>query len=242
MSTPLEAVPAVGLAADAVEAPASIPPADTLVLEPPPDGVEPPDLRIGVATEGFDRWLHAQLGRLTAGVSPAALVLAYADWLSHLALSPAKQSELVHKAWRKALRLAMFLPHAGQAGAPCCIEPLPQDRRFADPAWRTWPFNVWSQAFLLTQQWWHNATTGVRGVSRHHEEVVNFIGRQLLDVVAPSNFVATNPQVLRQTMATLGTNLARGAIHWWDDWERQQAGRPDAGTEAFRVGGNLAVT
>ena len=137
----------------------------------------PADGRLGEPSEGFDRWLHAQLGHLTAGVSPSALLLAYVDWLSHLALSPAKQAELVHKAWRKTQRLALYLPHAHEPDAPCCIEPLPQDRRFADPAWRRWPYNLIAQSFLLQQQWWHNATTGVRGVARHHEEVVTFIAR-----------------------------------------------------------------
>ena len=202
----------------------------------------PADGRLGEPSEGFDRWLHAQLGHLTAGVSPSALLLAYVDWLSHLALSPAKQAELVHKAWRKTQRLALYLPHAHEPDAPCCIEPLPQDRRFADPAWRRWPYNLIAQSFLLQQQWWHNATTGVRGVARHHEEVVTFIARQLLDMVSPSNFVATNPVVAQRTAATLGGNLVQGAMHWWNDLERQQAGRPPAGSEAFQVGRNLAVT
>lgn len=218
------------------------PAAAPLPAPAPISGGDTPDIRSSEPTEGFDRWLHARIGRLTGGVSPAALLLAYTDWLSHLALSPAKQAELVAKAWRKASRLALYLPHAAQPGAAPCIEPLPQDRRFAAPAWRQWPFNTVSQAFLLTQQWWHNATTGVRGVSRHHEDVVTFITRQLLDVVSPTNFVPTNPEVLQRTAQTLGTNLAKGWLNWWDDWERLQAGRPPAGAEAFRVGQNLAAT
>jgi polyhydroxyalkanoate synthase len=222
-------------AADAGEAPVEA----ALQL---PEELPEPDIPVDVPTEGFDRWMHAQIGRATAGVSPAALVLAYTDWLSHLALSPAKQAELVHKAWRKAARLCQYLPRSGEADAPPCIEPLPQDRRFADPAWRQWPFNVISQSFLLAQQWWHNATTEVRGVSRHHEEVVTFITRQLLDVVSPSNYVPTHPLVVRQTLATLGGSLARGFLHWRDDCERLLAGRPPFGSEAFRVGANLATT
>lgn len=201
-----------------------------------------PDIPSGAPTEGFDRWLHAQLGRSTAGVSPAALVLAYTDWLAHLALSPAKQAELVHKIWRKAYRMASYLPHAAQGDAPPCIEPLPQDHRFSHPAWRTWPFNVMSQSFLLTQQWWHNATTGVRGVSAHHEDVVTFITRQLLDIVSPSNFVPTNPELLRRTAESAGGNLVKGSLNWRDDWDRLQAGRPPAGVEAFRVGEQVAIT
>ena len=223
------------------ESTAPVHPAEVLRVEPAAAD-EAPDIPTSEPTEGFDRWLHAQIGRRTAAVSPAALLLAYTDWLAHLALSPAKQAELVQKAWRKAYRLGLYLPHALQPGAPPCIEPLPQDRRFSHPSWKTWPFNVVSQAFLLTQQWWHNATTEVRGVARHHEDVVTFITRQLLDVLSPSNFVATNPEVLQRSARTLGGNLAQGAIHWWDDWERLQAGRPPAGVGDFRVGDNVAIT
>jgi polyhydroxyalkanoate synthase len=167
-------------------------------------------------------------------VSPAALVLAYTDWLAHLALSPAKQAELVQKAWRKAYRMALYLPHALHGDAPPCIEPLPQDRRFSHPSWGAWPFNVMSQSFLLAQQWWHNATTEVRGVSAHHEDVVTFITRQLLDIASPSNFVPTHPEVLRHTMEALGSNLLKGWLNWWDDWERQQAGRSPRAPRSLR--------
>ena len=229
------AMPDQTLPAGALAPPVPTPPA---ALVP----VSDPALPVSLPHEGFDRWLHAQVGHATAGVSPAALVLAQTDWLAHLALSPAKQAELVHKAWRKAMRLALYLPHALRSDGSCCIEPLPQDRRFADPAWRQWPFNAMAQSFLLTQQWWHNATTGVRGVSRHHEEVVSFVARQLLDLASPGNFVMSNPAVLQRTLASGGGNLVQGALHWWEDWQRLWAGRPAAGTEAWRVGENLACS
>ena len=61
---------------------------------------------------------------------------------------------------------------AGGGAAQTCIAPLPQDRRFDDPAWQRWPCHLLYQGFLLQQHWWHRTTTGVRGVSPHHAEIV----------------------------------------------------------------------
>ena len=65
-----------------------------------------------VPVEGLDRSLHAILGRATRAISPTSLLLAYVDWWSHLALSPAKQAQLVQKALRKAHRLALYAPRS----------------------------------------------------------------------------------------------------------------------------------
>ena len=194
-------------------------------------------------TNPVDRLFHAWLGRTTMGLSPAALFLAYADWVTHLTISPGKQAELVHKAVRKAARFAVYSGKAmAAAPTPPCIEPLPQDRRFRHEGWQRPPFNLIYQSFLLLQQLWFNATTGIRGVSRHHEHAVWFAARQALDVYSPSNFPPTNPEVLEATLEQGGTNFLRGWLHLREDWERMVAGKAPAGAEDFRVGENLAVT
>lgn len=180
---------------------------------------------------------------MTAGVSPVALALAYTDWAQHLLMSPDKQVELVEKAAGKWRRYLEYCPRAwSDAHCEACIEPLPQDRRFAGDPWQVWPFNAIYQGFLLGQQWWHNATTAVPGVSRHHEEVASFVARQMLDMVSPANFPATNPEVLKATFNTGGQNLVRGAANFIEDWRRTVGDEPPAGTERFAVGVNLAVT
>jgi polyhydroxyalkanoate synthase len=212
--------------------------------EEPPEGPDAEEILQGpIGGAALDRMVHAQLGQLTAGISPAALQQAFADWALHLFLAPGKQAELVQKAQRKWVRYWLYAARSGRdPQTPPCIEPLPQDRRFRGPAWQAPPFNLIYQSFLLTQQWWHNATTGVRGVSRHHEAVVAFVARQLLDMVSPANFLATNPELLERTMSAGGANLHRGALNFVEDWERAVAGRRPVGVEAFRPGREVAVT
>lgn len=191
----------------------------------------------------IDRLIHAAMGRATAGISPASLALAYVDWALHLAQSPGKWARLMEKAVRKAARFSIYAAHV-VADKECeqCIEPLPQDHRFSDEGWQRWPFNLIQQSFLLHQQWWHNVTTGIGGVSPHHEQVLSFVARQLLDTVSPLNFIATNPEVLDTTLKEGGLNLWRGAKNLVEDWERQIAGKPSAGIEDFQPGQKVAVT
>jgi polyhydroxyalkanoate synthase len=192
----------------------------------------------------LDRSLNYARSRMTLGLSPAALAEACFDWFIHLAIAPGKQMQLGQKAFRKWLRLSHYLATCLtlQGDVTRCIEPLPNDRRFKDEAWEGWPFNIIHQSFLLQQQWWHNATTDVRGVTKQHERQVEFVARQFLDVLSPANFVVTNPEVLHKTMTESGLNLVRGFWNFVEDWERVINGRPPAGSEAFKVGENLAVT
>ncbi len=192
----------------------------------------------------IDRSLHATAARFTVGLSPAALAEAYMDWATHLAWSPGKRMQLVEKSTKKAVRLLHHMGRCALQGSSTepCIVPLPQDRRFDSPSWQHWPYNIIYQSFLLQQQWWHNATTGVRGVTQQHENVVAFAARQVLDMLSPSNFLLTNPELSRRTIEQGGMNLVHGAQNLVEDWERAVSGKRPAGAEAFEVGRNVAVT
>jgi polyhydroxyalkanoate synthase subunit PhaC len=191
----------------------------------------------------LDQFLHSSLARLTGGLSPVAIAEAYFVWAAHLAFSPGKQQELLNKAiekWRRLINQAQ--KHGLSDRAAPCITPLPQDRRFVGDAWQRWPFSLIYQGFLLNQQWWHNATTDVGGVSPQHEAEVEFATRQLLDMFSPSNFLATNPEILSKTIASGGANLLTGLGNFMEDARRKLAAEKPLGTEAFKVGRDVAIT
>lgn len=195
------------------------------------------------STESLDRAVKAHLARFTSGVSPFGLSASFFNWWVHLASSPGKQVQLIEKAARKYGQLATYATLAGRDSSVAPpIRPLPNDHRFDDKNWQVWPWNLWHQNFLLTQQWWYNAANDIDGLSRHDQRVVSFALRQALDLISPSNFVATNPAVLKKTVESRGLNLFEGSLNLLDDWEREVSGRPPVGAEDYRPGEAVALT
>jgi polyhydroxyalkanoate synthase subunit PhaC len=190
-----------------------------------------------------DRALHAMFASLTGGVSPVALSLAYLDWAVHLAVAPQRRMEIAQEAVDNARRFLESAQHffsAGQ-GPWALVRPQPQDRRFEKPEWENPPFNLFAQGFLLTEQWWHDATTGVRGVAPQNAAIVEFSVRQFLDMFAPSNFAATNPQVLQKAFQSGGENFVQGWRNWLADLTQLLAsGKPQDGE--FVVGKTVATS
>ncbi|MEZ5821681.1 MAG: alpha/beta fold hydrolase [Xanthobacteraceae bacterium] len=190
----------------------------------------------------IDRAVHASIARFTGGISPAALALAFADWQLHLAASPGKQFALADEAVRKAYRLAEATVLPNEKFEPWSIvEPAPADRRFSARDWQSPPFNLMAQAFLLAEQWWHSATTGVRGVSQSNASIADFTMRQWLDMAAPSNFAFANPEVLRKTLETNGGNLAAGLRNWQEDARALFDSELPGGASPFVVGKDVAT-
>lgn len=210
--------------------------------------VEPflPDRRTGDPVEVLDRFYGAALARTSAGISPVSLYHAHADWLAHLASSPGTIAALTGRAGAGATRLAAYaacsLLAQANAQEPECLLPAGSDRRFSHDAWRVFPFDVWSQGFLQAQEWWREAAIRPRGVEPRHARVVDFVARQLLDMLSPSNFFVSNPEILERTFAEGGANLARGARNAFEDWQRELFALPPAGTESYRPGDTVAAT
>jgi polyhydroxyalkanoate synthase len=191
----------------------------------------------------IDRAVRAGLAHLTGGLAPSALAGAFLDWAVHLAASPGKRSELAGQAWTAAIENAAFATHcaAGLANDPC-RGALPQDNRFRGSDWQGFPFNAYAHAFLSIERWWEAATTGIRGLSKQHENAVTFAARQMLDMAAPSNFIWTNPDAHNRTFSEGGINLVRGFSNFVEDARRSMTGERPVGYEAFEVGKTVAVT
>ena len=184
-------------------------------------------------SDALDQLFHAREARFTGSLSPVSLTLAYLDWAFHLANAPGRQLELAREAGRQWARL-LSPGH--------WTTPARGDQRFSDPAWSQLPFNVISQTFLLAEEWWRDATLGPPGVAKSHGDVVAFGARQILDVFSPSNFVATNPEVLAATAKESGGNFAKGFQNFLADLGRVANGQPMDETHGFIVGRDVAVT
>jgi len=132
----------------------------------------------------------------------------------------------------------------GEAAEPVA-KPDPADRRFKDEMWDDNEiFDFIKQSYLLSARWVQGLVKDVDGLDEHSAQKVDFYTRQFVDALAPSNFVLTNPEVLRTTIESGGENLIKGLNNLLDDLERGKGRFSIKMTDygAFRVGDNIAVT
>jgi polyhydroxyalkanoate synthase len=119
------------------------------------------------------------------------------------------------------------------------------DKRFADAAWRDNPyFDFIKQAYVLTTRWAEDLVKHADELDPHDREKAHFYLRQVTAALSPSNFLATNPELLRTTLAESGENLVRGLKMLAEDID---AGRGNlrirqSDTRAFKLGVNMAAT
>lgn len=123
--------------------------------------------------------------------------------------------------------------------------PKSGDKRFRHEAWEESPlFDFIKQSYLLTADYIHHTVKNVEGLDDKAEKQIDFYTRQFIDALSPSNFLATNPEIIRMTIESRGQNLLRGLNNLLDDLERGK-GRLRITTtdlDAFEVGRNLALT
>ena len=120
-----------------------------------------------------------------------------------------------------------------------------KDRRFKDDAWREHEiFDFIRQTYLLSARYFRSVVEGTEGLDTHTAQKVDFYTRQFVDAMSPTNFLLTNPEVLRRTAETGGENLLRGLSNLLADLERGRGQLKIRMTDdtKFKVGENIAVT
>lgn len=125
------------------------------------------------------------------------------------------------------------------------IEPKKGDKRFKNEAWEENPvFDFIKQSYLLTADYIHSTVRQAEGLDDLTAKKVDFYTRQFIDAMSPTNFAATNPEVLKKTLETRGQNLLKGLHNLLDDLSRGEGKLSIKMTDldAFEVGKNIAVT
>ncbi|WP_346346589.1 PHA/PHB synthase family protein [Thetidibacter halocola] len=206
-------------------------------LPPPP--VEPDSGERRFST--LDRTVRALEARVSGGASPHAVWAAWEDWARHLSRAPGRQLDLAMRAQQNFSKLAAHVTTGAPAGTRP-FAPKANDSRFDDAGWEKPPFALWQQGFLAAEDWWDYATGEIRGMRSKTAQRVNFMAGQMLDVLSPSNFPATNPEILRRTAETGGQNLVEGARHAWADAMDRLTGEGALPETEFAVGRDIAAT
>jgi len=194
------------------------------------------DRKPGAAALGSEladtgRTYRQLLAQGAKGASPVSAMRMMTDWALHLATAPDKQISLAFKAqenWMEWTRSFM-------SGTPSR-----RDRRFAHEAWDRPPYAAMAQAFLLMEDYFDAATTDVPGLDPAHDKAMTFAMRQMLDAMAPSNFLLSNPEALAETIRSQGANLARGSAQLWQDAQDRARGKRRQPTKI--VGKDVATT
>ena len=182
--------------------------------------------------------------------TPASEFSAATETLSSLARKwlsdPVKLSKAQAEFFRQfgALWNNVLARMMGFAVAPL-IEPAPGDHRFKDPEWDKNPFfDFCKQAYLLACKWAEDQLAATPDLDPHERHRAEFYLKQLTSAYSPSNFPATNPEVLRETLATNAQNLLNGANLLAEDLKRSGDLMKISQTDpnAFELGRNLATT
>jgi polyhydroxyalkanoate synthase subunit PhaC len=171
---------------------------------------------------------------------------AFMDLYARLAADPAQLASFSMNFWLDQARLwqASWMKLAGLQAAPLA-EPAKGDWRFKDDEWsKNFLFDYIKQSYLLASRHIQHAVGSVEGLSPESEKKVAFFTRQYVDALAPSNFLLTNPQVLKETLASGGQNLVRGLANLLADIEKGGGELRISMTDesAFQLGRNVATS
>jgi polyhydroxyalkanoate synthase len=176
---------------------------------------------------------------------PLNLTGAFMQLLRGMAADPAKVMEAQFQLWRDYMGLWERTAQRMMGGdvAPV-VEPAAGDKRFKDKDWQeNQVFDFIKQSYLLTANWMQDTVAKVDGkLDPKMQKRIAFYTKQFADAIAPTNFVLTNPEVLRTTLQSNGENLVKGLDNLLEDLDRgegQLSIRQSA--DAFKIGENIAT-
>lgn len=170
---------------------------------------------------------------------------AAAAYVTEMMTNPAKIMERQVGYWGKALKHYADARDAMMEGFRAPEDDQPEDRRFGDELWRTHPFfNFVKQQYQMNAEAVRDIVAGMEGLDPGDKRRLEFFARQMIDMLSPSNFLATNPEALQRALDTDGRSLVRGMENLVRDIEENDGGLLVTLTDrdAFEVGGNLAAT
>ena len=177
---------------------------------------------------------------------PTGVGRAFLDLTAKLIANPMPIAQMQLELWEEHVKLLQRTTER-LVGIPNKSDhrPVAADRRFRHSAWtENVLFDYIKQSYLLFAEAVLSAVNRVDGLNPKTAHKVDFYTRQFVDAMAPSNFLATNPEVLETTIETGGENLLRGLTNLLDDIERGRGQLAVTMTdlEAFRLGENVATT
>jgi len=178
---------------------------------------------------------------------PEFFASAWGAWWNEAMTSPEKLWENQLGYWTRTLthaieaQQALLTPEGGWAPE----DRTPDDRRFANPLWKSHPwFNYFKQQYLITAQAMTRAVEDLDGLDERNRRRARYFTRQIIDMMAPTNFLATNPDALEKAVATEGESLVRGLENLLRDLEKNDGELivTLSDPEAFELGGNIATS
>jgi len=179
-------------------------------------------------------------------VDPLNIGTAFMDLTAKMMADPAKLFEAQVGLWQSYMSLWQNTASRMMGvDAEPMVSPEGDDRRFKDETWRENPvFDYIKQSYLLTSNWITETVREVDGLDEKTAKKVEFYTKQFVDALAPTNFVVTNPEVLRATLESKGENLVKGLENLLRDLERGKGQLRITMTDkdAFTVGENIAIT
>ena len=170
-----------------------------------------------------------------------AMTAYWQEW----AANPAKLLEHQIAYWGKTLTHFVEAQKAlssGKLKAP--DDPGPKDRRFGNPLWDTHPyFNFIKQQYLINAEAIEQAVQDVEDIEPVEKRRLTYFARQIVDMMSPTNFLATNPDALERAIETDGESLVKGLENLIADLEANKGEMIVrlADESSFQIGENIAT-